>query len=146
MRNYNRMMLGVWSLVAVIYVWVRLRGGPDTIPLLCGAIAVACTFLLYPKGTKYGFQEVSENEVRSSLGFCVRIDGAELVYKEGSNTLTIGPQSPSSGVSKFLVNDATIERWDPPNDQIRLTNKQKSEIQSRIVQALTYRQVKSGRR
>lgn len=146
MRKYYRQLLVVWSLTAAIAVWVLLSGRSTLIPTMCSLVAVALTFLLQPKTKKYRFQVVGENEVRSALGFSVRIEGSTLVYSQGPHTLTIGPESSSSGISKFRINVSNIARWDPPNDSIQLTDKEKTEIQSRIVHALSFRQVMPARR
>jgi len=145
-RKYNRQLLVIWSLTAAIAIWVLLSGRSTTIPAICSLIAVTLTFLLQPRVKKYKFELAGQNEVRSSLGFSVCIDGSSLVYSEGPRTLTIGPESSESGVSKFRINISRVARWDPPNESIEITDKEKAEIRSRIAHALSYRQVMSARR
>jgi hypothetical protein len=145
MRVYNRMLVCIWSLVAITFIWDYLTGGSSTIPTICSALAVAATFLLYPK-RGYKFQLVGTDEVRSPVGFSVRVSGDSLVYEEGARKITLSAGGSPGGVAVFRIDASKLSSWDPPNEGVQLSDDQKSEIRTRLIRALSYRQVMSGRR
>jgi hypothetical protein len=146
MRVYNRMMVCIWSLVAITFIWGFLSGSSSTIPAICSALAVAATFLLYPKRGNYKFQLIGTDEVRSPVGFSVRVSGDSLVYEEGARKITLSPGGSPGGVAVFRIDASKLSRWDLPNEGVQLSDDQKSEIRTRLIRALSYRQVMSGRR
>jgi len=144
MRRYHRKMVFIWSLAAIISVWAFLSDGSATIPSVCSVIAVAATFLLQPRGGGYKFQFVGPDEVRSPSGFSVRVSRDSLVYEEGARKITISVGGSSGGVAVLRIDASKLSKWDSPNEGVQLSNDQKSEIRSRLIHALSYRQVSIG--
>jgi hypothetical protein len=132
-------ILGVgWVLLAAVSAYAGLAHGAVLIPevfFLLSALGVGLYFLLRPK---YDFAMASNQEVRSALGFGVRLDPPRLLYSEDNRVITLTAQELPASASGFSVSDGPIRAWDPPFQHEGLSRRRAARIRKNIAAAMAF--------